>query len=44
MEADVVAIKLFGEDPMRFEFIQAAAEKKMGNTDISRINLKTFKI
>lgn len=41
-EADVVAANLFGMDPMRLEFIQYGADKKMGNTDISKINLKTF--
>jgi uncharacterized protein (DUF362 family) len=43
MEADVVAADLFGMDPMRLEFIQSAAEKKMGNPDIKKINVKTFK-
>ncbi len=43
MEADVVAANLFGMDPMRLEFIQSAVERKMGNSDITKINLKTFK-
>lgn len=44
LEADVVAINLFGKEPMSFEFIRAAAEKKMGQTDLTKINLKTIKI
>ncbi|MGE5344136.1 MAG: DUF362 domain-containing protein [Candidatus Omnitrophota bacterium] len=44
MEADVVAANVFGMDPLKLEFIQAAAEKKMGQSDISKINLKSIKI
>jgi len=44
LEADVVAISVFGLNPANFEFIQAAAEKNMGNTDLSKINLKSLKI
>jgi uncharacterized protein (DUF362 family) len=43
LEADVVAINLFGDEPMKYDFIRAAEEKKMGNTDITKINLKTLK-
>jgi len=45
LEADVVAIDVFepGSEAMRHPFIQAASEKKMGNTDIKNINLKSFK-
>jgi len=44
MEADVVAVALFGEEPMRFDFIRAAAEKKMGFSELDKINLKYLKI
>ena len=43
-EADVVAANVFGDDPMRHDFIRMAAQKNMGNTDINKINLKTLKI
>jgi uncharacterized protein (DUF362 family) len=43
-EADVVAANLFGDDPMKHDFIRMGAQKNMGNTDIARINLKTIKI
>jgi uncharacterized protein (DUF362 family) len=43
-EADVVAAHVFGDDPMRHDFIRKAAQKNMGNTDINKINLKTLKI
>ena len=44
LEADVVAINLFGSEPMRHDFIRAAAEKNMGQTDFAKINLKTLKV
>jgi len=44
LEADVVAVNLFGAEPMKYDFIRAAAEKNMGHTDIAKINLKTLKI
>jgi uncharacterized protein (DUF362 family) len=44
MEGDVVAVDLFGAEPMKYEFIQAAVERKMGNADIGKINLKSIKI
>ena len=43
-EADVVAANVFGDDPMRHDFIRMAAQKNMGNADINKINLKTLKI
>lgn len=44
LEADVVAANVFGMDPMKIGFIQAAVEKNMGHTDFNKINLKTLKI
>ena len=44
LEADVVAANVFGIDPMKIGFVQAAAEKNMGQTDFNKINLKTLKI
>ena len=44
MEVDVVAAHLFGKEPAQVPFIQAAFEKKMGQIDINKINLKTIKI
>ncbi|MGD2086369.1 MAG: DUF362 domain-containing protein [Candidatus Aminicenantes bacterium] len=44
LEADVVAANLFGMDPMKIGFVQAAVEKNMGHTDFNKINLKTLKI
>jgi uncharacterized protein (DUF362 family) len=43
MGTDVTAVNLFGKEPMQYEFIRYAAEKNMGPTDISQINLKTLK-
>ncbi len=42
-EADVVAVHVFGTNPEQYDFIQAAVEKKMGQIDISKINLKSVK-
>ena len=44
LEADVVSANMFGIDPMKIGFVQAAVEKNMGQTDFNKINLKTFKI
>ncbi len=44
MEVDVVAVNLFGTDPLQYDFIRAAAAKKMGATDIAKINVKSFKV
>jgi uncharacterized protein (DUF362 family) len=44
LEADVAAAKMFGIEPMQIGFIQAAAEKNMGQTDFNKITLKTLKI
>jgi uncharacterized protein (DUF362 family) len=44
LEADVAAAKMFGIEPMNIGFIQAAAEKNMGQTDFNKITLKTLKI
>jgi len=43
MEADVVAADLFGKPPHEVPFIQAAFARKMGNIDLSKINIKTVK-
>lgn len=44
MEADVVAADLFGKPPQQVPFIQAAVERKMGNMEVSKINIKTITI
>jgi uncharacterized protein (DUF362 family) len=44
LEADVVAANMFGIEPRQIGFIQAAAEKNMGQTDFNKITLKTLKI
>ncbi len=44
MEVDVVAAHLFGKEPSQVPFIQSAFEKKMGQIDINKINVKTFKV
>ena len=44
MEADVVAVNVFGSEPMKYDFIRKAAEKNMGSTDINKINLKTLTV
>ncbi|MFC2155838.1 DUF362 domain-containing protein, partial [Acidobacteriota bacterium] len=44
MEADVVAADLFGKSPQEVPFIQAAFDRKMGNMDLTKINIKTVKI
>lgn len=44
MEADVTAVNIFGTNPEQYSFIQAAFEKKMGQMDISKINLKSVKV
>lgn len=44
MESDVVAVHLFGDDPLKYDFIRAAAAKKMGSPDIAKINVKAIKI
>jgi uncharacterized protein (DUF362 family) len=44
LETDVVAVTVFGAEPMKYEFIQSAAQRNMGQSDIGKINLKTFKI
>jgi uncharacterized protein (DUF362 family) len=44
MEADVVAVDVFGETPEKYDFIRAAFEHKMGQMDISKINLKSVKV
>jgi uncharacterized protein (DUF362 family) len=44
LEADVVAAQFFGKDPTKIEFVQAAMEKNMGQTDFNKINLKTLKL
>jgi uncharacterized protein (DUF362 family) len=43
-EADVVAVDVFGAVPERYDFITAGFERKMGQMDISKINLKSIKI
>lgn len=44
MEADVVAVDVFGKVPEQYEFIKAAFENKLGQMDLSKINLKSIKI
>lgn len=44
MEADVVAVDVFGETPEKYDFIRKAFEKQMGQMDISKINLKSIKV
>lgn len=44
MEADIVAVNVFGSTPEQYDFIRAAFERKMGQMDISKINLKAIKI
>lgn len=44
MEADVVAVNVFGSTPEQYDFLRAAFERKMGQMDISKINLKSIKI
>lgn len=44
VEADVVAVDLFGQEPMKYDFMRAAAGKKIGETDITKINVKYVKI
>lgn len=44
METDVVAADVFGKKPEEIPFIKFAYEKKMGNIDISKINLKNFAV
>ncbi len=43
MEADVVAVDVFGDPPEKYDFIKAAFDKKMGQMDLTKINLKAFK-
>ena len=44
MEADVVAVDVFGKVPEQYEFIRAAFDNKLGQMDISKINLKSITI
>jgi uncharacterized protein (DUF362 family) len=44
MHADVAAAVLFGTDPRQVEFLQAAANRKMGEIEIARIPLKSLSI
>jgi len=44
MEADVVSTDVFGADPHQIEFIQAAEERKMGNIDLKKINIRSVTI
>jgi uncharacterized protein (DUF362 family) len=44
LEVDVTACDFFGSEAMRYEFIQAAAKKNMGATDITKINIKAAKV
>jgi uncharacterized protein (DUF362 family) len=44
MEADVVAVDVFGKAPKGIPFITAAFERKLGQMDLSEINLKSIKI
>ena len=44
METDVVSADVFGVNPLQIEFIQAAAERKMGQSDLKKINVRSVKI
>jgi uncharacterized protein (DUF362 family) len=44
MEADVIAATVFGANPDQIAFIREAARRKMGQMDVSKIQLKTFSI
>jgi uncharacterized protein (DUF362 family) len=44
MEADVVSADVFGVNPLQIEFIQAAAERKMGQSDLKKINIRSMNI
>lgn len=44
VEVDVVAVDVFGKEPMQYEFIQAASEMNMGVTELEKINLKAIKV
>lgn len=44
MEADVVATDLFGRAPEQIPFIRAAFDRKMGQMDLTKINLKSLSI
>jgi uncharacterized protein (DUF362 family) len=44
MEADVVAADLFGRAPAQIPFIRAAFERKIGQMDLTKINLKSLTI
>ncbi|MCP5104595.1 MAG: DUF362 domain-containing protein [bacterium] len=44
MEADVVAVDVFGSVPERIDFIRKAFDKKIGQMDLSKINLKSIKL
>jgi uncharacterized protein (DUF362 family) len=44
MEADVVAVNVFGAAPEQYDFIRAAFDRKIGQMDIAKINLKSIKI
>ncbi len=43
-EADVVAVDLFGKSVDEIPFIEAGFKRGMGQKDIGKINLKTYKI
>ena len=42
MEADVVAVDVFGDVPEKYGFIKAAFDKGMGQMDLAKINLKVL--
>lgn len=44
MEADVVSADVFGADPKKYEFLQAAEERKMGTTDLKKIQIRSVTI
>lgn len=44
MEADVVAVDVFGGQPGQFDFIRSAFELGIGQMELAKINLKTIKI
>jgi uncharacterized protein (DUF362 family) len=44
LEADVVAVDVFGETAEKYDFIRYGFEHKIGQMDISKINVKSVKV
>ncbi len=43
-EADVVAVDVFGKKPEEYSFIREGFKRGLGQMDLSKINLKTYKV